>query len=70
MFVGAVFEKSLNSNRSIQMLRYAIDEANEKILGDTDLKLAMEVEQLAAGREYGISKRVCNLLDVMILILI
>lgn len=63
--LGAAFENSVNYNKSIQMLQYAIDEANEKILVDSGLKLAMEVEKLANGREFAISKSVCSLLEVM-----
>lgn len=47
------------------MLQYAVDEANDKILQDTDMKLAIEIETIAFGREYAVSKRVCNLLEVM-----
>lgn len=63
--IGAVFESDSNLNKSSQMLQYAIDDANENILGETDLKLAVEIEQLAYGREYAISRKVCNLLEVI-----
>lgn len=63
--LGAVFENDSNFEKSSQMLQYAIDDANENILGKTDLKLAVEIEQLAYGREYLISRKVCNLLEVI-----
>lgn len=47
------------------MLQYAIADANENILGETDLKLAVEIEQLPYGREFTISRKVCSLLEVI-----
>lgn len=47
------------------MLQYAISDANENILGDTDLKLAVEIEQIPYGREFTISRKVCSLLEVI-----
>lgn len=47
------------------MIQYAVDEANEKILQDSGMKLAVEIETIAYGREYAVSKRVCSLLEVM-----
>lgn len=65
MWIGAVFENDTTYNENIQMLQYAVDEANDKILQDTGMKLAVEIETIAFGREYAVSKRVCNLLEVM-----
>lgn len=47
------------------MLQYAVNEANEKILQDSGMKLVTEIETIAYGREYTVSKCVCNLLDVI-----
>lgn len=47
------------------MLNYAVAEANEKILQNSGMRLAVEVQTIARGREYGVSKRVCNLLEVI-----
>lgn len=47
------------------MLQYAVDEANDKILQDSGMKLAIEIEQIPYGREYTVSKRICNLLEVI-----
>lgn len=67
--IGAVFENDSNFNKSSQMLLYAIDDANANILGETNLKLAAEIEPIAFGREYAISRKVCNLLEVINLLL-
>lgn len=61
---GAVFEDDKFFNESTQMLQYAVDEANDKILQDSGMRLAIESEIIAYGREYAVSKRVCNLLEV------
>lgn len=61
---GAVFEDDTFFNESIQMLQYAVYEANDKILQDSGMRLAIESEIIAYGREYAVSKRVCNLLEV------
>lgn len=47
------------------MLQYAVDEANEIILPGSDIKLSVESLTIASGREYAVSKRVCDLLEVI-----
>lgn len=47
------------------MLQYAINEANEKILSESGLKLAMEDQKLTKGREFAISKNICYLMEVI-----
>lgn len=46
------------------MLQYATAEANEKILKYSGMRLNFEVRTIAYGREYTVSKRVCDLLEV------
>lgn len=46
------------------MLKYAVDEANEIILKDTGMELDVEIDTIAYGQEYMVSKLVCNLLEV------
>lgn len=48
------------------MLQYAVDEANDNLQG-SGLKLAIEIQTIAYGREFTVSKRICNLLEVMTL---
>lgn len=62
---GAVFENDTFFNESIQMLQYAVDEANDKILQGSGMRLAIETQTIAYGREFAVSKRVCNLLEVI-----
>lgn len=62
---GAVFENNTFYNESVQMLHYAVDVANEKILKNSGMKLLVEIETIAFGREYAVSKCVCNLLEVI-----
>lgn len=64
---GAVIENNTFYNEAIQMLQYAVAEANHKILRDTRIELSIEVQTIANGREYAVSKRVCNLLEVIIM---
>lgn len=52
-------------NETSRMLQYAVDEANEKILYSSGMNLAVEIEKISYGREYAVSKRVCNLLEVI-----
>lgn len=67
---GAIFEDSTFYNDDIQMLQYATAEANEKILQyGTGMRLGSEVQTVAYGREYSISKRVCALLEVRSIIM-
>lgn len=47
------------------MLQYAVDEANEKILQNSGIVLDVDIETIAYGREYAVSKHVCNLLEVI-----
>lgn len=47
------------------MLYYAVADANAKILRNTRLKLGTEVQPISYGHEYAVSKRVCNLLEVI-----
>lgn len=47
------------------MIQYAVEEANEKILQYSGMKLFVEFLTIAYGREYAVSKRVCNLLEVI-----
>lgn len=47
------------------MLQYATAEANEKILQyGSGMRLGYEVQTIAYGREWTVSKRVCKLLEV------
>lgn len=46
------------------MLQYAVAEANDKILQNSGMELTVEVQTVAHGREYAVSKRVCSLLEV------
>lgn len=48
------------------MLQYATAEANDKILQYSGMRLGFEVQTIAHGREYTVSKRVCNLLEVFV----
>lgn len=59
-----VLENTTLYNETIQMLEYAVDEANANILRDSGMELDITIEKIAVGREYVISKRVCNLLKV------
>ena len=62
---GAIFEDNTFYNDDIQMLQYAAAEANEKILQyGTGMRLGFEARTIAYGREYTVSKRVCDLLEV------
>lgn len=63
--LGAILENNVYFNETSQMLQYAVDEANEKILYSAGMNLAVEVEKISYGREYAVSKRVCNLLEVI-----
>lgn len=51
-------------NESSRILQYAVDEANEKILQDTEMRIAVEIDTIAIGQEYMMSRKVCNLLEV------
>lgn len=64
--VGAVLENDIYYNESSRMLLYAVEEANEKILLDAGMKLAVEIETISYGQEYTVSKRACNLLEVSV----
>lgn len=63
--LGAVFENNTFYNEGIAMLQYAAAEANDKILPNSGMELAIEVQTIAYGREYAVSKRVCSLLEVI-----
>lgn len=63
--IGAVLESDSNFDKSSQMFQYAVDDANVNILGGTDLKLDVIIEQLEYGREFTISRKVCHLLEVI-----
>lgn len=64
---GAVLENNIYYNESSRMLQYAVDEANEKILPETGMKLGIEIETISYGQEYTVSKRACSLLEVIFL---
>lgn len=66
--LGAVLENNTFYNDDIRMLQYAVAEANDRILRNSGTELSIEVQAIANGREYAISKRVCSLLEVMILL--
>lgn len=63
--LGAVFENNTFYNEGISMLQYAAAEANDKILPNSGMEIAIEVQTIAYGREYAVSKRVCSLLEVI-----
>lgn len=63
---GAIFEDNTFYNDVIRMLQYATAEANDKILPYSGMRLGFEVQTIAHGREYTVSKRVCNLLEVFV----
>lgn len=63
-YTGAIFEDNQFYNDDVQMLRYATDEANDKILDGMGMRLGVEVRKIEYGREYAVSKRVCELLEV------
>lgn len=63
--IGAVLENNTFYDESIQAFQYAVDEANEKMLQNTHMKLAIEIETLTYGREYAVPRCVCNLLEVI-----
>lgn len=64
-YTGAIFENNEFYDDDIQMLQYAAAEANEKILQDgSGMRLSVEVQTIAYGREYAVSRRVCDLLEV------
>lgn len=46
------------------MLEYAVNEANDKILQFSDIRLDVANELIEYGREYAVSDRVCSLLEV------
>lgn len=46
------------------MLQYASAEANEKILQYGGMRLGFEAKTIEYGREFTVSKRVCDLLEV------
>lgn len=46
------------------MLQYATAEANEKILKYGGMRLGFEAKTIEYGREFTVSKRVCDLLEV------
>lgn len=46
------------------MLQYAVDEANDKMLQDSGMRLDIATETIPFGREYMISDSVCSLLQV------
>lgn len=62
---GAIFEANSDFNESSQILQYAVDEANDKILQASGMKLDVEFGAIKYGREYAVSKRVCNLMEVI-----
>ncbi|XP_031627054.1 glutamate receptor ionotropic, kainate 2-like [Contarinia nasturtii] len=61
--IGAVFEDNGFFDKNIQMLKYAVNEANEKILQDSGMELIVKYKKIAPGREWHVSKRVCDLLE-------
>lgn len=63
--IGAVLENNTFYDESVLAFQYAVDEANEKILQNTHMKLAIEIETLTYGREYAVPRCVCNLLEVI-----
>lgn len=47
------------------MLQYAIADANENILQyGTGMRLSLEFQTIAYGRDYTVSNSVCDLLEV------
>lgn len=64
-YTGAIFEDNKFYDDDIQMLKYAAAEANDKILKyGSGMRLGVEVRKIAYGREFTVSKRVCDLLEV------
>lgn len=65
MTTGALFENDTSYDESYQMLQYAVDEANDKLLKRSNLRLSIEIQSTEYGREFTVSKRVCDLLQVI-----
>lgn len=65
MTTGALFDNDTSYDESFRMLEYAVAEANEKILRRSDLQLSIEAQPIEYGREFTVSKRVCDLLQVI-----
>lgn len=62
---GALFENDTSYDENFQMLQYAVDEANVKILNGSEMELSIENQKIVYGREFTVSKCVCNLLQVI-----
>lgn len=60
--LGAILDVNVNENK--QMLSYAIEHANEKLLSEDEFKLASEVVEIMFGNEIDITRSICGLLEV------
>lgn len=60
--LGAIFDRNVKLNSAI--LKYAIETANTRILGDSDFELGFQYEAIEYGNEFEAAQTVCNLLKV------
>lgn len=54
----------MNVDENKQILQYAIEKANEKLLAEEDFRLEAEVTEIEFGNEFNISRSICGILEV------
>lgn len=64
LFIGAIFDRKVRLNKEI--LNYAVETANSKILIDSDIELKAQVETIEYGNEFEAAQTVCSLLKVCV----
>lgn len=59
----------MNVDQNKQMLQYAIEQVNEKLLAEEEFRLEGAVSDIMPGDEYNISRALCGLLEVKSLLI-